>query len=101
MHEMGIAESILEAVWKETALRPGFRVQKIGLRLGDLSGVDTESLSFCFDALVRDTDLDPLELAIEFVQGDALDLTYLELEEEGPPGVSHGQPSLVVKESSQ
>jgi hydrogenase nickel incorporation protein HypA/HybF len=97
MHEMGIAESILDAVRKEAAMRPGFRVGKVGLRLGDLSGVDTESLSFCFDALVLGTDLAPLELAIDYVKGDALDLAYLELEEE-----RHGQqPSLVGKESSE
>ena len=97
MHELGIAESILDAVRKEAAMRPGCRIGKVGLRLGDLSGVDTESLSFCFDALVRDTDLEPLELAIDYVQGDALDLAYLELEEEE----SHGPPSLIGKESSQ
>lgn len=88
MHEMGIAQSILDAVGKEAALRPGFHVAKVGLRLGDLSGVDTESLSFCFDSLVRGTEREPLELAIDYVKGEALDLAYLELEEE-----PHGQPS--------
>jgi len=97
MHEMGIAQSVLDAVRKEAAMRPGFRVAKIALRLGDLSGVDTESLTFCFEALVKDTDLDPLELAIDYVQGDALDLAYLELEET----TNGNHPSLAGKESSQ
>jgi len=56
-------------------------VTRVGLRLGALSGVDTESLRFCFDALVLETELQPLELAIEQSPDDALDLTYLELEE--------------------
>jgi hydrogenase nickel incorporation protein HypA/HybF len=81
MHEMGIALSILDCMRKEAELRPGFRVAKVGLRLGDLAGVDTESLSFCFDAAVRGTDLEPLELAIDYVNGEALDIAYLELEE--------------------
>ena len=84
MHEMGIASSILDAVRKEAALRPGMRVAKVGVRLGELGGVDTESLRFCFDALVLETELEPLELAIETSSDDALDLTYLELEEYGP-----------------
>ena len=81
MHEMGIANCILNTVHKEAALRPGMRVTRVGLRLGALSGVDTESLRFCFDALVLETELQPLELAIEQSPDDALDLTYLELEE--------------------
>lgn len=81
MHEMGIAGSILDAVQKEAALRPGMHVAKVGVRLGALSGVDTESLRFCFDALVLGTELEPLELAIESCPDEALDLTYLELEE--------------------
>ncbi len=52
MHELSIADSILGAVRTEAARRPGARVAKVGLRLGELSGVDRESLSFCFEALV-------------------------------------------------
>ena len=84
MHEMGIASSILDAVRTEAALRPGMRAAKVGVRLGERGGVDTESLRFCFDALVLQTDLEPLELEIETSSDDALDLIYLELEEYGP-----------------
>jgi hydrogenase nickel incorporation protein HypA/HybF len=81
MHEMGIASSILDAVQKEGALRPGMRVAKVVVRLGTFAGVDTESLRFCFDALVLHTELEPLELGIEAASDDALDLAYLEMEE--------------------
>lgn len=84
MHELGIAHSILEAVRKEAVLRPGMRVAKVGIRLGEMGGVDTESLRFCFDALVMQTELEPLELELEISHDDALDLAYLELEEYGP-----------------
>jgi hydrogenase nickel incorporation protein HypA/HybF len=66
MHEMGIANSVLEAVKAEAESRPGMRVAKVGLRIGELSGVDPEALRFCFDALVKETPLDPLSLEIEF-----------------------------------
>jgi hydrogenase nickel incorporation protein HypA/HybF len=65
MHEFGIANSILDAVREEARLRPGIVVRTVGLRVGEAAGVDPDSLGFCFDALVRGTDLDPLALKIE------------------------------------
>ena len=61
---MSIAGSVLEAVRAESA-RHNAHVLAVGLKLGELSGVDTASLRFCFDALVQDTDLAPLSLQIE------------------------------------
>jgi len=66
MHEMGIANSVLEAVKAEADLRPGMRVAKVCVRVGELAGVDAEALRFCFDALVKETALEPLSLEIEF-----------------------------------
>jgi hydrogenase nickel incorporation protein HypA/HybF len=66
MHEIGIANSILEAVRQESDFRHGARVVKVGLRIGELAAVDPESLRFCFEALVSGTDLDPLALDLEF-----------------------------------
>jgi hydrogenase nickel incorporation protein HypA/HybF len=64
MHEMSIAASMLEAVQAESARR-GARVLAVGVKIGAIAGVDFESLRFCFDALVQDTDLAPLSLAVE------------------------------------
>ena len=65
MHELSIANSILEAVRKERERLKGARVTKVGVRIGELAGVDPEALSFGFEILVKDTDLAPLALAIE------------------------------------
>jgi hydrogenase nickel incorporation protein HypA/HybF len=81
MHEMGIASSILEAVQKELGRYPGYRAAKIGVRIGEYAGIDTMSLQFCFDAIVKDSPLAPLELRIEWRDGEELDLGSLELEE--------------------
>ncbi len=81
MHEMGIASSILDAVQKELPRYPGYRVAKVLVRIGEYAGVDAESLRFCFDAIVKDSPLAPLELGIEARGGDELDLGSLELEE--------------------
>ena len=64
MHEMSIAGSMLEAVRDESS-RHNAHVLAVGVRIGELSGVDSESLRFCFETLVQDTDLAPLSLHIE------------------------------------
>jgi Zn finger protein HypA/HybF involved in hydrogenase expression len=81
MHEMGIATSVLEAVEKETRRYPGHRASIVGLRIGQFAAVDPESLRFCFDVLVKDSDFDPLGLQIESAPNDELDLAFIELEE--------------------
>ena len=81
MHEIGIASDILDAVRKETAARPPARATKVGVRIGEMAGIDPSSLAFCFEALVKGSDLEPLELAIEHGGADELEFTYLELEE--------------------
>ena len=63
-------------------MRPGARAMVVGLRIGELAGVDPESLRFGFDALVKDSDLDPLELRVEYlVEREDLDVAFIELEE--------------------
>lgn len=65
MHEFGIACSILETVREEAEKRPGSRLLKVGVRIGEISGVEPDALAFSFDALVERSDLAPLELVIE------------------------------------
>jgi hydrogenase nickel incorporation protein HypA/HybF len=65
VHEMGIANSILEAVRKEARKHPAARATKVGIRIGELAAIDAEALKFCFEVLSRDTELDGLQLEIE------------------------------------
>ena len=65
MHELSIANAILDSVRAEGSRRPGARFSKVGVRVGELSGVASDALSFCFEALVAGTDLAPLALEIE------------------------------------
>jgi hydrogenase nickel incorporation protein HypA/HybF len=65
MHELSVADAILDTVRKEAAKHPGAHVAKVGVRIGVLSGVVPDALSFGFECLVRGTDLEPLALVIE------------------------------------
>lgn len=66
MHELGIAESILNRVKQESAQRGGARATRVGVRIGELSGVDPAALSFGFEVLVKDTPFESLVLEIDF-----------------------------------
>jgi hydrogenase nickel incorporation protein HypA/HybF len=50
MHEVGIAQNIIEQVEKKVAeINQTVRVLKISVRLGKLAGVNAEALQFGFD----------------------------------------------------
>ncbi len=65
LHEMSIAAAVLDAVRAETRLHGGARATRAGLRIGELSGVEPESLRFCLESLVAGDDLEPLAFDIE------------------------------------
>jgi hydrogenase nickel incorporation protein HypA/HybF len=81
MHEVGIANSILEAVGAEMRPHAGARPVKVTVKVGAMSGVDRDSLSFCFEAITRGTLFESLILSIEDTPADELELSCLELEE--------------------
>jgi hydrogenase nickel incorporation protein HypA/HybF len=68
VHEMAIANSVLEALEKEALRFPQGKITRVGLRIGELAGVDGDSLSFCWEAVVHGTEWEPLALEIEYRQ---------------------------------
>ncbi len=66
MHEIGIASSILETVDAEARRRPDSQIIAVGLRIGELSNIDKDALSFAFDALTRNTPWQALKFEIEW-----------------------------------
>lgn len=66
MHEMSIANSLLEALEKESPRFPQGRITKVGLRIGELSGVNRDALTFCWEAVVRGSAWESLNLEIEY-----------------------------------
>ncbi len=65
MHEIGIANSIIEAGQTEAARHAESRLIRIGIRVGNLSGVDSDALRFAFTALTQGTELDQVEFEIQ------------------------------------
>ena len=65
MHELSIAQSVVDTVEKELASRPGALLRKVGMRVGELAGVDADSLRFSWDCLTRETAFEGVALEIE------------------------------------
>jgi Zn finger protein HypA/HybF involved in hydrogenase expression len=90
MHELGIAQSILDAVETELRPHPGARAVKIGVTVGEFAGVDRDSVAFCFEAIVKGTPFEALVLDLREGTADELELSYLELEEPTDDDDNHG-----------
>ncbi len=69
MHEMSLAEGILQIVESQAADSP--KVHSVTLSVGELAGVELSSLKFCFDVVTRDTSAEGALLEIESVPGSA------------------------------
>lgn len=67
MHEMSIAQSIVDIVREEMARYDVKKLEAINLAVGKMSAVVPQHLSFCFSVLVDKTDLEGTRLNIREV----------------------------------
>ena len=71
MHELSLAEGVLQIV-EDAARREGFgRVRAVWLEVGRLSSVEPEAMRFCFDAVTRHSVADGARLEILETPGSA------------------------------
>jgi len=71
MHEMAIAESVLEIVEATARGNAAARVSTVWLELGALSHVEARALAFCFDAVTRGSLAEGATLEILTLPGEA------------------------------
>jgi hydrogenase nickel incorporation protein HypA/HybF len=80
LHELSIAESLLEIVVEEARANGLERIRKISLRIGEFAAVVPESLNFCFELVSRDTIASGAVLEIESIpvtaRCDKCDLSF-------------------------
>ena len=67
MHEMAIAQSILDIAFGEMEKRAAGHVRKIKISIGEFSGVVKDALEFAFEVLTPDTAASGAEVEIEIV----------------------------------
>jgi hydrogenase nickel incorporation protein HypA/HybF len=67
MHELSVAQGILDLVQHHVPEDQARDVREVTVRIGALSGIVADSLEFCFSAIVAGTPYDGASLAIERV----------------------------------
>jgi hydrogenase nickel incorporation protein HypA/HybF len=65
MHELAVAQSMMELVLEKAAHNGASQIKRIDLIVGNLSGVVPDALLFAFDALKNGTIAAGAELAVE------------------------------------
>ena len=65
MHELSLAQSIVDIVQHAASANGGGRVMTVGVRIGELSGVVVDSLTFCFTAITAGTSLEGTALRVD------------------------------------
>jgi hydrogenase nickel incorporation protein HypA/HybF len=71
MHEMSLAESVVQIAEDTARQNGGSRISSVFLEVGRLAGVEIEALRFCFDAASRSSLAEGAELVIERPDGQA------------------------------
>jgi hydrogenase nickel incorporation protein HypA/HybF len=67
MHEMSIAQSLLEIIREEMLRHNAHTLKSVRLHIGQLSAVVPASLSFCFEVMTSGTDLEGTQLIMEVI----------------------------------
>jgi hydrogenase nickel incorporation protein HypA/HybF len=65
MHELSIAQDILDIVFSNVPADEYENVAEIKVKIGEISGVVPDSLEFCFEAIASETQLSNAQLVIE------------------------------------
>jgi len=71
MHEVSIIQSVVEIVTNKAIENKFTKVNKVSLKIGELSGVMPQSLNFAFKSCIIDTMLEGSTLEIEKVKAVA------------------------------
>ena len=83
MHEMGIALEVCRMAEERLGRGRLGGVVAVGLDVGDDAGVEVGSLEFCLEALLATPPFAGARPVIRLAPGDALRLTYLEVDDDG------------------
>lgn len=69
MHELSVAQSIVDLVAEEARKAKAKKVLTVTLSIGELSGVVEEQLCFCLPIVAKDTVVQDAQFIVERVQG--------------------------------
>ncbi|MBN2126113.1 MAG: hydrogenase maturation nickel metallochaperone HypA [Deltaproteobacteria bacterium] len=67
MHEMSIAHSLIEIIRDEMGKNNAKILRSVHLKIGEMSSIVPEALSFCFEVMTADTELEGAMLVMDKV----------------------------------
>ena len=67
MHEMSIAQSLFDILREEMVKNNAKTLRSVKLRIGELSAIVPDSLSFCFQVMTQGTDMEGAELIMDII----------------------------------
>ncbi len=67
MHELSIATRIIDMAVQHARKQKAYRINEIHVNVGDFSGVEKDSLLFCFDEMCKGTIADNSKLNINSI----------------------------------
>jgi hydrogenase nickel incorporation protein HypA/HybF len=71
MHEMALAEGVLQIVEDTMRGQSDGRITAVWLEIGELSTVEPSAMQFCFEAVVKGSVADGARLEIDRIPGQA------------------------------
>jgi Zn finger protein HypA/HybF involved in hydrogenase expression len=84
MHEMGVAIEICRLAEQHAGVARARLLSRVAVIVGDDAGIEPSSLEFCLGALLAQPPFAGAAVEIKRVNGDALRLEYLEIDDERP-----------------
>jgi len=67
MHEMSIAQSLVDILQEEMTNNNARVLKSVKLHIGKLSAIVPEALSFCFEIIVSGTNMEGADLVMEMI----------------------------------
>ena len=71
MHEMSLAEGVLQLIEDSAKTQSFSRVKTVWLEIGQLAGVEVEAMKFCFESVVNDSIAQGAQLVVIEIPGQA------------------------------
>ena len=67
MHEMSIARNMIDIIEDEMRRHNAKALRAVHVNIGRFSSIVPEALSFCFEIMIKDTDMDGARLVIDII----------------------------------
>lgn len=67
MHEMSIAQSLMEILREEMGKHDARVLKSVHLKIGQLSAIVPEALSFCFQVMAEGTEMEGAKLVMDLI----------------------------------